>query len=101
MIILGVHLLDPALQVRLLVIDNLLILKQFVSLGLQLLYLVLHFCQFILQGLMLIGVASLELLDDVLVALDRARHFLLKVVELPLELLGLPLLKADLHNLLV
>lgn len=50
---------------------------------------------------MLVGVARLELLDDVLVALDRARHFLLEVVELSLELLRFSLLKADLHYLLV
>lgn len=41
---------------------------------------------------MLICITGLELLDDVLVALDRAGHLLLQVVELPLEFLGLPLL---------
>lgn len=92
LIILGVHLLDPVLQIRLLIIDNLLILQQFVSLRLQLLDLVLHLRQFVLQGLVLVGVARLELLDNVLVALDRARHFLLEVVELPLKLLRLSLL---------
>ena len=50
---------------------------------------------------MLIGVTRLELLDNVLVALDRARHFFLEVVELPFEFLGFPLLQADLHDLLV
>lgn len=101
LIILGVHLLDPTLQVGLLVVDDLLVLQQLVPLGLQLLDLILHFGQLVLQGLVLVGVARLELLDDVLVALDRARHFLLQVVELPFEFLGFPLLQADLHDLLV
>lgn len=50
---------------------------------------------------MLVGVTRLKLLDNILVALDCASHFLLKVVELPFELLCFTLLKSHLHDLLV
>ena len=63
--------------------------------------LVLHLGELVLQGLMLIGVPCLELLDDVLVALDRAGHLFLEVVELSFELLGFTLLEADLQDLLI
>ena len=50
---------------------------------------------------MLIRIARLELLNNVLVTLNSACHFLFKVIELPFEFLSLPLLEAYLHNLLV
>ena len=50
---------------------------------------------------MLVGVAGLELLNNVFVTLDGACHLLLEVIELPLEFLSLALLEAHLQNLLV
>ena len=101
LIILFIHRFDPILQLNLLLINQLLVLNQLFLLRFQLLNLVLHVAELILQGLVLGLVAVLELVDDVLVALDRAGHFLLEVVVLPLEFLGFALLQADLQDLLV
>lgn len=101
LIILVIHLLDPILQIYLLIIDNFLILKKLISLRFELLDLVLHFIQFVFQRLMLIRIARLELLNNVFVALDCTSHFLLEVIELPFEFLSFPLLEAHLHDLLV
>lgn len=50
---------------------------------------------------MLVSVTSLKLLNDILVTLDCASHFFLKIIKLSFEFLSFALLQTHLHNLLI